>query len=82
MNYGIDKDAFLKTLNTALKTVLLKPGKDPLECGNYRAISLINVDIKLHVKILAARLKKLLGKLIHSDQTGLIKGRLSSDNIR
>lgn len=81
MNYGIDKDAFLKTLNTALKTVL-SPGKDPLECGNYRAISLINVDIKLHVKILAARLKKLLGKLIHSDQTGLIKGRLSSDNIR
>lgn len=51
------------------------------ECDNYRPIYLINAVVKLYAKILAACLETVLGKLLHSDQTGFTKGRLSSDKI-
>ena len=59
-----------------------KKDKDPTECANYRPLSLLNTDVKLLAKLLALRLEPLMSKLIHSDQTGFIKSRLSSDNVR
>lgn len=51
-------------------------------CKNYRPISLANLDNKILAKILAARLFKVVRKLIHTDQTGFMKKRYSSDNTR
>ena len=34
------------------------------------------------LQVLARRLNKYLAKLIHCDQTGFVKGRFSSDNLR
>lgn len=82
LNFALDEGSLLKDLNTALISVLPKPGKDHLECANYRPISLINADLKIFAKALALRLEKVVCKLIHLDQTGFMKGRLSSDNIR
>ena len=62
--------------------LLHKKGKDPSECANYRPLSLLNVDIKLFAKMLALRLEPLMNKLIHPDQTGFVKSRLSSENVR
>lgn len=81
-NFALENGSLLKDLNTALITVLPKPGKDLLGCANYRPISLINADLKIYAKALALRLEKVVDKLIHLDQTGFMKGRLSSDNIR
>lgn len=43
---------------------------------------MLNVDLKLLSKILVLRLEKILPSIIDEDQTGFIKGRSSSNNIR
>ncbi|XP_077118894.1 uncharacterized protein LOC143774969 [Ranitomeya variabilis] len=62
--------------------VLRKEGKDPLDCGSYRPISLVNVDYKIFTKILATRLNTIILDLIHLDQTGFMPGKSTSINIR
>lgn len=60
--------------------VIPKEGKDPAECGSYRPISLLNVDLKLFTKLLASRLQPLLNQLVHLDQVGFIPTREARDN--
>lgn len=59
----------------ALISLIRKEGKDKLECGSFRPISILNVDYKLFTSILARRIDKILPKLSHIDQTGFIKQR-------
>lgn len=70
------------SLSEANIILILKPDKDPLDCGSYRPISLLNVDYKLLTKILAMRLNKFISSIIHPDQAGFIPGRSTSDNLR
>lgn len=49
-------------------------------CKNYYPISLANLDNNILAKILAARLLKVVVKLMHTDQTGFLKKQYSSDN--
>lgn len=46
------------TLYDACISLIHKSGKDPLEPGSYRPISLLNVDNKILAKILGMRLEK------------------------
>ena len=82
INTAIDKGVLSSGANTAIITLLPKPNKDPSQCSNYRPLSLLNGDVKLYAKVLATRLETYLTKLIHNDQTGFIKTRLASDNVR
>uniref|UniRef100_A0A3Q3AUI9 Reverse transcriptase domain-containing protein n=1 Tax=Kryptolebias marmoratus TaxID=37003 RepID=A0A3Q3AUI9_KRYMA len=82
INKAVDKGSFNPSINTAIITLLLKPNKDPAQCSNYRPLSLLNGDVKLYAKVLAMRLESHLSRLIHNDQTGFIKGRFTSDNLR
>lgn len=70
------------TLNQASISLLLKKGKDPLQCGSYRPISLLNADFKLLSKVLARRLETALPTIISLDQTGFIRNRHSFSNLR
>lgn len=70
------------TLSTATISLILKKGKDPLSCQNYRPISLLNVDFKILSKILALRLQRVLPSVISLDQTGFMPDRQSSHNTR
>lgn len=85
----------LQTFNKALKegkipltwkeatiSVIPKEGKDRLECGSFRPISIVNVDYKLFTSILARIIQKVLPQLIHTDQTGFVPQRQTHDNIR
>lgn len=49
-------------------------------CKNYYPISLANLDNNILAKILAARLLKVVVKLMHTDQTCFLKKQYSSDN--
>lgn len=64
------------TLNQACISLLLKKGKDPLSCGSYRPISLLNSDFKLLSKLLARCLEVVLPSIISLDQTGFIRNKL------
>lgn len=70
------------TLTQASISLILKRDKNPDECGSWRPISLLNSDVKLLAKVLASRLDPCLPKIISEDQTGFIRGRQLSSNIR
>lgn len=52
-----------------------------MECASYGPISLLNLDTKMHAKILASRLSPLLPDLIGPDQVGFMPGRETKDNV-
>ncbi len=70
------------TLTQASISLILKRDKNPDKCGSWRPISLLNLDVKLLAKVLACRLDPCLPEIISEDQTGFIRGRQLSSNIR
>lgn len=56
--------------------VIYKEGKNPPNTSSYRPISLLNTDIKILAKVLAARLNKIIQKLVHPDQLGFIPEKI------
>ena len=74
-NYAIETEKLPDTLEKALITVLLKPGKDPLLC-----LSLLNTYIL--AKLIALRPDKVPPDLVDMDQTGFVRNRSTPDNIR
>ena len=61
---------------------LLHKGGEREDIINWRPLTLLNCDYKIISKLLAERLKNVLTKLIHSDQTGFVKGRNISEANR
>ena len=61
-------------------TLLHKKGSRE-EIGNYRPISLLNVDYKILAKVIANRLKEVAGDVVTSQQAYGIPGRDISDSV-
>ena len=62
-----------------LLKLIPKEGKDLLDIGNWRPITLLNIDYKILTKMFALRLAQILPDLIHNDQKGFVKGRYSGE---
>lgn len=82
LNHSFSTGVLPPSLREANISLILKKHKDPEKCASYRPIALLNSDQKLLSKILALRLEKVLPDIICNDQTGFMKGRHSSDNMR
>lgn len=80
--YSVDTASLPQTMSQASISLILKKNKDPLSCGSYRPISLLNVDYKMLAKLLAMRLETVLPSIISPDQTGFIKNRYAFSNVR
>ena len=69
------------TQRKGIITLLFKKG-DCKELRNWRPITLLNCDYKIIAAVLAARVQEVVGEIVHENQTGYIKGRLSACNVR
>ena len=64
-------------------TVLIpKKGKRRDRVDSLRPISILNVLYRLLTKVLSRRINKVIECIVHSDQTGFIRGRYIGENVR
>ena len=53
-----------------------------IELSNWRPLTLLNVDYEILAKVIGQRIESTLSSLIHTDQTGFVKGRFIGQNVR
>ena len=68
------KTGFSKILNRSVISLMEKEGRDMSFLKHWRPLSLLNTEWKLLSKVLAIRLNRVLPRIIHTDQSGFIKG--------
>ena len=66
----------------AVIKLIAKKDRDKRFVKNWRPVSLLNVDTKIHSKSLAEKLKNALPELISSNQTAYVKNRCISESGR
>lgn len=59
-----------------------KPHETQKRVESYKPITLLNSDYKTLAAIIGTRLKKVIGSLIHYEQTGFLKNYQMKDNVR
>lgn len=79
---SILRTSLLPSWTQGVITLIPKPKKDPLLIENWRPICLLNTDYKILAQIFAQRLQKVMSYLIDESQSGIIKNRHISNNIR
>ena len=82
INYAFGKGQLLVTQRRGIIKLIPKKDAEPDLIKNWRPITLLNCDYKIAAKAIANCLKKVIPKLVNSDQTGFIKGRFIGENIR
>ena len=82
LNEAFDTGELSSSQKQGVITLIEKEGKDNLQIKNYRPITLLNVDYKILSKVLAKRIKEVLGEIIHFDQVGYIKNRNIGEAVR
>ena len=82
INYGFHIGEMSVTQKQGVITCIPKEDKPKQLLKNWRPISLLNTAYKIASACIATRLKKILPKIIHSDQKGFMKGRYIGENIR
>ncbi|KAK3545148.1 hypothetical protein QTP70_001570 [Hemibagrus guttatus] len=61
-------------------TLLYKKG-DRTELANWRPITLLTVDYKILAKLMVLRLREVMARVVHSDQTCGVPGRMCGMNL-
>ena len=82
LNAGFDKGEMSSTQKEGVIILLPKTEDSRDKIKNWRPISLLNTVYKIGSASISNRLKTVLPKLIHEDQTGFLKNRFIGDNVR
>ena len=82
LNAGFECGTLSISQRRGVISLIPKDENNLMTLSNWRPITLLNVDYKILAKIIANRIKPVLPKLIHPDQTGFIKERFIGQNIR
>ena len=69
-----EQSAFIKSINNTFLVLLPKKGGAE-DLRDFRPISLLGGLYKLLAKVLANRLKKVIGKVVSIDQNAFVMGR-------
>ncbi|KAJ9697075.1 hypothetical protein PVL29_009023 [Vitis rotundifolia] len=75
-----DRDRFVKSLNATFLVLVPKKG-DAEDLKDFRPISLVGSLYKLLAKVLANRIKKVMGKVISEPQNAFVEGRQILDAV-
>ena len=81
-NHSFELGQMSNSQQQAVITLIDKTGKDRMFLKNWRPISLINIDSKIATKVIANRIKNVLPGIIHSNQSGFMKGRFIGETAR
>ena len=81
LNEGFEKNELSETQKQGILILLHKKGDKRL-LDNWRPISLLNIDYKIVAKVICKRLQNVINKIISKDQTGYLKLRSASENLR
>ena len=81
-NEAFDKGKMSVSQRRGIISLIPKGENYLVELPNWRPITLLNVDYKILARAFAKRIELKLPKLIHSDQTGFVKGRFIGQNVR
>ena len=75
------KHGFSKVVRRGVVTLMEKEGSNMLKLQGWRPLTLLSTELKILSKVLAARLNKVLPRIIGKQQTGFLKGRGIQDNV-
>ena len=81
-NYCYEVKRFHASARRGVISLIPKKGRDLRWIKHWRPIILLCTDYKLLAKIISNRVKKVLDKVIHPDQTAFLAGQNASDNIQ
>ncbi|CAI5458627.1 unnamed protein product [Closterium sp. Yama58-4] len=73
-----EKAKLPESLSTSVTVLLHKKGPTD-QLGNYRPITLLSAMYKVITKVMATRLKKVLGKVLSKEQHGFLPGKSLAD---
>ena len=81
LNENFYNKSMSDTQRQGIITLIYKKG-DIESLNNWRPITLLNYDYKIMAAALANRLHKVISSIIHENQVGYVKKRMSGFNIR
>lgn len=82
LDFSIEEGRLSPSQRRGIITLVPKKDVDRRNIANWRPITLLNTDYKVFTKALAIRLGRVMGLLIHPNQTGFMSGRIIGDSVR
>ena len=82
LNFSFETGQLSISQRRGIVKLIPKKDAEPILIKNWRPQTLFNCDYKIASKAIASCIKSFLPKLISDDQTGFLKGRCISENIR